>query len=171
MGWATAVLVAAGVLALAAVPPFVSENVRYVVMAGFSSVCHQIPGRSPHLNGIQLAVCHRCFGIYAALTATALFFPMLRRWDRSAGSNAKYLILAALVAPGLDWAAGLTGIWTNTAGSRLATGAVFGGVAGYLATGAVVRLFSDGKADEHAGDTSDEGRPTQPQTAPASGRQ
>jgi len=33
----------------------------------FASVCHQQPSRSFWMNGAPLAVCERCFGIYAGL--------------------------------------------------------------------------------------------------------
>lgn len=144
-GWATAVFVTAFVLALIAAPPFVGDGLRHVIMAGFAGICHQIPLRSPHVDGIQLAVCHRCLGIYAALAAAALVFPALVRFDAYVRRNAAILIAAAVLVPGIDWAAETAGLWTNTPASRLLTGAVFGSVAGYLLTGAVMGLFADGK--------------------------
>lgn len=38
----------------------------------FSPICHQEAARSPFFAGEQLAVCHRCSGIYAGLLAGAL---------------------------------------------------------------------------------------------------
>ena len=36
-----------------------------VLYAAGSLICHQLPDRSFHVQGSQLAVCARCFGLYA----------------------------------------------------------------------------------------------------------
>ena len=49
----------------------------------FSQVCHQIPERSFHWAGSQMAVCHRCLGIYLGFWMGVLCWPglgRLRRW-------------------------------------------------------------------------------------------
>lgn len=153
IGWVVTVFVTVVVLGLVMAPAFVGDGVRHVIMAGFSGVCHQIPLRSPHVNGIQLAVCDRCLGIYTALAAAAIVFPVLNLRD-AVRRKAKYLIVAAVFIPGLDWAGDVAGVWANTPTSRLLTGAVFGSIAGYMLTGAVIGLISDGAedADEKASD-------------------
>src|SRR5436305_210204 len=41
----------------------------------FSFLCHQIPERSLHIEGAQLAVCSRCFGVYFGLFAGFVAYP------------------------------------------------------------------------------------------------
>ena len=48
-----------------------------VLMYAGSWVCHQLPGRSPHLFGVQLPLCWRCTGILFG--ALALFFWLLAK--------------------------------------------------------------------------------------------
>lgn len=130
-GWGLAFGLSTLVVVLATLPPFLSPGFRDVLMQGFSSLCHQIPGRSPHIDGVQLAVCHRCYGIYAGLPLAVLGFLALSRWDRTFGTYAPYILVASLVPAGIDWGLGLVGVWDNTPASRLATGILFGLVAGY----------------------------------------
>ena len=48
----------------------------------FSQVCHQIPERSFHWAGSQVAVCHRCLGIYLGFWLGVLCWPGLGRLGR-----------------------------------------------------------------------------------------
>lgn len=141
-GWLVVVTGTLLFVALASLPPFVEGLPRVVLMRMFSGVCHQIAERSPHLHGVPLAVCHRCYGIYWGLVAGAFAFAWLRRWDGRIDRSARVLIPAALLVPGVDWLGGVAGLWTNTPATRLATGAVFGLVAGYFLARAVVGLFT-----------------------------
>lgn len=150
-GWIGAVGAAAALLAVVAAPAYVGDGLRHFIMAGFSTVCHQMADRSPHLNGVQLAVCDRCMGIYGALALASAAYPFLKRWDEPAQRGAKFLIAAALLVPGIDWLGDAAGLWMNTPWSRLFTGAVFGSVAGYFFTRAVTALFAsaeDGRTAE-----------------------
>lgn len=132
LGWGLAGGVTSLLVLLIVAPPFVGEALRHSIMAGFSTACHQLADRSPALGGVQLAVCHRCLGIYAALPLGSMAFLGLKRWDGWAGREAPWLLLFALAVPGFDWLAGAAGVWANTPVSRVATGAVFGVVAGYF---------------------------------------
>src|ERR1041385_8256533 len=44
----------------------------------FSFICHQIPERSLHIEGEQLAVCSRCFGVYFGLVLGFAVYPIWR---------------------------------------------------------------------------------------------
>lgn len=147
IGWAVTAAATTAVLALVLAPPFLGEGIRGVLMAGFSGVCHQIAERSPHLDGVQLAVCDRCLGIYAALAAASMLYPVMGEWGEGLRRHAKYLVVAAVLVPGIDWAGDVAGLWVNTRWSRLLTGAVFGGVAGHLLTDAVVDLLYPGSGE------------------------
>ena len=124
-----------GILAvLASLPPWVSEPVRIALMYGFDPLCHQIAERSPHVDGVQIAVCHRCYGILVGLAIGPVAALIIRgRVNR----YASLLIVASLIPLALDWGLGIVGIWENTAASRLITGAIFGVVAGILVTKAM----------------------------------
>lgn len=119
-----------GILAvLASLPPWVSEPVRIALMYGFDPLCHQIAERSPHVDGVQIAVCHRCYGILVGLAIGPVAALIIRgRVNR----YASLLIVASLIPLALDWGLGIVGIWANTAESRFITGAIFGTAAGIL---------------------------------------
>jgi uncharacterized membrane protein len=127
------------VLVLALVPPLLSPAGRAAVMHLFAPVCHQIPVRSPHLGGVQIAICDRCAGIYVGLVvgvATALGARGL--WRRVA-PHERYVLLGSLVPIGLDWAGPLLGLWPNGPVSRVATGLLFGVVAASFAADRLLR--------------------------------
>lgn len=157
VGWSLALGLTGLVLGLAVLPPFVGPDLRAALMQGFSTVCHQFPSRSPHIDGVQLAVCHRCFGIYTGLPLAALVFLLLGQWDETLGRYAPFILFGALVPPGLDWLLGVLGVWHNTPWSRLATGALFGLVAGYYLARAFSQMF-DTSASQSAA-TSESQRP------------
>jgi uncharacterized membrane protein len=132
LGWSVA-LGAVGTLAvLAVLPPFLGGEPGALVRGAFSTVCHQLPDRTPHLDGAPIALCHRCSGILAGLLVGLVLAPscgpgLLRR---IACSSQVGWLLAAGVPTALDWGLGVLGLWANTPASRLATGALFGLVAG-----------------------------------------
>ncbi len=127
-GWLGAVGAAALVVVLATLPPLVGIEARLMLMTAFSGVCHQIAERSPQVAGVPLAVCHRCYGIYLGVLAGALLFPLLRR--PLAGRHTGRLLLAAALPAAVDWGGDVAGLWMNTPATRVATGALFGVVAG-----------------------------------------
>ncbi len=138
-GWIGALAATLLLVALATLPPLVGEGLRLAVMQAFAGVCHQMPERSPHLGGVALAVCHRCYGMYAALALGALAFPFFRRWDAWASRHAGAVLLLAALPAAADWTLGATGLWTNTPASRLFTGALFGLAAGFYFARALAR--------------------------------
>ena len=140
-GWILAAGFVWMVFGLAMAPPFVGESLRHVIMLGFSEICHQIPGRSPHIQGVQLAACDRCFGMYAALAAAPFLALSLRPWNSWIERHAKYLVAGSLIILATDWGGDIVGLWTNTPWSRALTGAVFGCVAGYFLVCAIISLM------------------------------
>lgn len=135
--WWLAVGVLLVVVFVVLLPPFVGERLRTLLMAAFSGVCHQLPERSPHLHGIPLAVCHRCLGIYLGLAAAAAAFRFLPGRDGLLERSAPWWIVVALAVPGLDWLAGVAGLWSSGPFVRIATGSVFGVITGLLFTRAL----------------------------------
>jgi uncharacterized membrane protein len=123
------------VLGAAALPPFAPEAWRPALLQAFAGVCHQLPGRSPHIEGVPLAVCDRCAGIYAGI----IFGGLLRIWSQR--HPPRWMLLGATGLLALDWAGPLLGLWPNAPWSRALTGAVFGLAAGALLVQAFHRVL------------------------------
>lgn len=126
-------------------------------MQGFAAVCHQLPGRSPHVDGVQLAVCHRCFGIYWGLPIAAVAYLAVKRQVRF-GKRGPWILGFALIPMLIDWGGDVLGVFSNTPGTRMATGLVFGLVAGLF----LVLAFVDVRPSRSVAEppVESEGRPT-----------
>ncbi|WP_412063145.1 DUF2085 domain-containing protein [Rubrivirga sp. IMCC45206] len=132
IGWVVALSVSAGLGAVAVAAPVVGGEAGHWMHAAFSSVCHQLADRSPHVAGGPIALCHRCSGILGGLVLGLAAAPLLGRSLLAATTTRAqgvWLVLAVLPTA-LDWALGTSGLWANTPASRTLTGAVFGLVAG-----------------------------------------
>jgi len=111
------------------------EGLAFVLYHGLEGVCHQIPERAFWLAGHPLAVCARCFGIYAGFAAAVLLYPLARSLRRTGTPRREWLILALLPTT-IDFMLGITGLWANTHLSRSLTGAWLGAwVAFYVVPG------------------------------------
>jgi len=92
--------------------------------AFYGRVCHQLGGRSWHLNGEPLAVCVRCSAIYLSFLASVLAllaFPS--RWSRI---PSMIPLAAALSLMALDAFLNVTGIAASTELHRVITGSLVG---------------------------------------------
>ncbi|WP_457654759.1 DUF2085 domain-containing protein [Rhodocaloribacter sp.] len=145
-GWVLALVFTGLLVVLVTLPPFVGASARSLIMTGFSGVCHQLPDRSPHIAGVALAVCHRCYGIYWGLFLAVLGFLVMYRWDAFLYRRAPVVLAASLVPLSVDWLGDVLGFWTNTPHSRLLTGLVFGIVAGYFVARGVIETLLSGAA-------------------------
>ena len=137
-GWAGTLAVLLLMVGVASAPPWLPSAWREVVMEAFAPFCHQMSARSPHLQGVALAVCHRCYGIYWGLPLAVLLVPFLSSWAGWFHRNTRYVLLGALLPAGVDWLGGLSGVWSNVPLSRLLTGMLFGLAAGYYLLHAVL---------------------------------
>lgn len=120
-------------------PPFVGPGLRVPLMTGFHTLCHQLPDRSFHADGIQLAVCHRCTGIYLGLVFGVTLVPLLGFRAPSGARWEGAVLLVAILPAALDWGGDVFGLWTNTVVTRVGTGAWFGLLAGYVLAHAVAK--------------------------------
>ncbi len=157
--WSLGVVLPVLLLVLATLPPLVHMEWRILLMHSFSAVCHQIVERSFHIGGVPLAVCHRCYGIYWGLLLGPFVYLVVQRWERHWWKHSRSLVIWGLVPLAIDWGLGVLGLWSNTLGSRTATGAVFGLIAGLMVAHAVTRsprARAPGSVSVGAGATSDQ---------------
>lgn len=132
-------LLSAGLLTLvilAILPPFVSSSLAGVITKAFAPVCHQLADRSFHVDGVSLAVCHRCLGAYVGLFAGSLLYLFVAREPKSL--RPLTLLLVAALPGVVDWSGDVLGLWVNTPVSRVLTGAFFGVLAGTILGSAVL---------------------------------
>ncbi len=94
VAWVALLVLAAAAAAHGTASPFVLLTYQ---AAGL--VCHQRPERSFHLAGVPLAVCARCFGLYAAATAGALFAWRGSTRARDVRARTARLLLAITAMP------------------------------------------------------------------------
>ncbi|MFL6256626.1 MAG: DUF2085 domain-containing protein [Pyrinomonadaceae bacterium] len=139
--WAWAAGCAAGLLALIVAAPLLKAGgapaAAEVAYRAFALVCHQMDERSFHLMGFKLAVCARCFGLYAGALAGALLYPLVRPLLRR-DLPARGWLIAAVVPTSIDFALGFFHVWENTHASRFVTASLLGVVlAFYFVPGAV----------------------------------
>ena len=104
-----------------------------------SLICHQLPDRSFHWHGAQLAVCARCTGIYLGACASAFLAPLppsvYARWG--APYRIAWLLGAASLPMAVTLAAEWTGVWEPSSIVRAATGVVLGTAAALTLIAAV----------------------------------
>lgn len=129
--WVLATLACMLLAAGAVLPPVASESIRVVLMDGYSWFCHQIPGRSFHVDGHAFALCHRCTGIVFGLVAGAVSLLFFRISDERFSTGFKFLLLLTITLNVIDWALGFSGLWAGSVFIRTMVGASFGIVAGY----------------------------------------
>jgi uncharacterized membrane protein len=125
------------VLLLIASPLAASRgHARYLTAAVYqagSLVCHQRPERSFHLDGVQLPVCARCFGLYAS-GALGVLIALLGGWRWS--TRAARIALASAAVPiaasvGLEW----IGAIATTNVFRMFTALPLGSIGGLVMIG------------------------------------
>ncbi len=112
-----------------------------IVYALAGKVCHQLPGRSFHFEGHQLAVCARCTGIYAAAAAvfgwlsvrTSVLRDPLPMTPRGAVSWLGAGVLPTLVTLGVE----VLDVAPATNAVRAVAGVVLGGAVAFVVGRAV----------------------------------
>lgn len=141
VGWGVAAgLAALFVTLIVGAPLLKAGGLQVAAGAAYGAlalVCHQMDERSFHLLGFKLAVCARCFGLYAGVLVGALLYPLVRPLTRR-DLPARGWLLAAAVPTSIDFALGFFRVWENTHASRFLTASLLGVVlAFYLVPGAV----------------------------------
>lgn len=106
----------------------------------FGFLCHQNPARSIDLVGHPLAVCARCFGVYAGLLLGFVAYPLVRSIEEVEPLPRVWLFLA-IIPVAIDWLLGVFDIWANTPVSRFLTGAILGAACAVYIVPALVEIF------------------------------
>lgn len=109
------------------------------IYQALSFLCHQIPERSFHLAGHQLAVCSRCTGLYAGFAFATLAWPLLRPLKRTDTPRVIWLLLST-VPLAIDFGLTYFGLWQNNHLTRVTTGALFGAVTAIYVVPGLIEL-------------------------------
>lgn len=94
--------------------------------------CHQLPGRSPHLSGVQMPLCWRCGGIFVGVGVLLAWLVVTRKLPRLTTS----LVLSLPLALDVLYNAVTSGEGDNA--RRFVTGVLWG----TFGTSAALRLLA-----------------------------
>ncbi len=152
------------VAAIIAAPLLVTSGSAAAVLGGVlvyraaSVVCHQIPQRSFCVSAWPLAVCARCFGLYAGAAIASLAMtstsprrspstpPANSRWTKTGSSNriasgpqsGIWMVLAVAAVPtGATWLLERTGMWAGSNVARFAAAIPLGLTAAWIVLAAI----------------------------------
>ena len=143
--WAASATVTLAILAAIIAAPLLQSSghrtVAFKIYETFSYFCHQIPERSFHLAGQQLAVCSRCTGLYAGFALATVTYPLFRSLRKTDTPRIVWLFASALPL-GIDFSLTFFGIWQNNHFTRFTTGALFGAVAAIFILPGVIEISS-----------------------------
>ena len=92
----------------------------------FYNLCHQIAERSIWINGQPMAVCSRCFGIYAGFTLGWGLLPILSLIRITTITHIDKITLVVLLFNIIDAAGNFFELWQNTLVSRTILGGMLG---------------------------------------------
>jgi uncharacterized membrane protein len=141
--WGVALCGAAGLVGLIVAAPLLrasgATGAAGAIYKGFGLVCHQINARSFHVEGFQLAVCARCFGLYTGTLMGVALYPLARSIGRR-DLPARAWLIAAAVPTSVDFALGFLGVWDNTHLSRFLTALLLGVVSAFYIVPGLVDL-------------------------------
>ncbi|MBM4160792.1 MAG: DUF2085 domain-containing protein [Ignavibacteria bacterium] len=91
----------------------------------YSSVCHQVDGRSIHVAGHKLGVCARCASLYLGFLVALLIYPFLRSL-RAQQVPGRHWFLVGVAPMIIDVLLNFTGLHASTIATRTASGFIFG---------------------------------------------
>ena len=108
----------------------------------FRVLCHQDPARSFWVNGVPMAVCSRCFGIYSGFALFWLGVPLAGKLGSRDLFQGKWVLITAFGLNLVDVIANMLGFWQNSLVSRFLLGSTVG-------LAAVLFLSSEFKSINH----------------------
>jgi len=122
-----ATIVGLGTIVLAPILRASGSRASSVLYACFAPVCHQNPGRSFSLLGHPLAVCARCFGVYAGFLGGMILYPFIRGFHDLRLPRLRDFLIVSLPV-GLDAAANILGLWNTPNLPRFLLGSAWGAI-------------------------------------------
>jgi uncharacterized membrane protein len=141
--WAVGLAVTGIWLALILVAPLAKANglvsVSSPIYSFFGFLCHQLDGRSFHVEGEKFGVCSRCFGVYSGIVIAFVAYPFWRRIE-NIDPLPKFWLFAACIPAAVDWSLTIFGIWENTYASRVITGVLLGFACGAFIVPSIVEI-------------------------------
>ena len=145
--WIVAALAIGAVawFALVTLAPVLPAALAAVVYAAGGIVCHQLPDRSFHWHGAQLAVCARCTGIYLGACSAVALAPLPAASYAGVASSrrrATWLLGAAAVPMAFTVVVEWAGLWQPSGTVRAATGVLLG-IAGAIVISAALTAGRD----------------------------
>jgi uncharacterized membrane protein len=156
---------------LPALAPWFEANgwwfLGWLVRAAYHPLCHQLPSRSLVVCDLPMALCARCFAIYAGFWAVGVLYYViwLSPWRRRLPRHPIPwpVLILCLVPMALDGGAQLVfwptwgdqgvqwhALWESTNVLRVLTGGLAGLAAGAFVYPLLVRLFSEALPDLHS---------------------
>lgn len=86
--------------------------------------CHQLPERSLHIGGEPMALCSRCFSIYASLALTMLVVPVRGKLAERLPTVPVWVVLAAAIPMAIDGGTQFLGLRESNNVLRILTGII-----------------------------------------------
>jgi len=108
----------------------------------YSKTCHQFESRSFFLYGVPLAVCSRCFMIYAGFLTGVIVYPFKYNYDNISVPGLSLLFIAVILISA-DVLLDMTGIFHNTFLTRSVTGFIIGIVLPIYLIPGIVRFSNE----------------------------
>ena len=105
--------------------------------------CHQMAERSLMVFGEKMAVCARCFGIYAGALAGTFVFIVAAAVGKGRGTVSIPAVLVALAPLAVDGVSQLLGLRESGTTLRLATGLLFGSAVAYYVVDRVLSRMEE----------------------------
>lgn len=143
IAWAALMAGASALVLVIAATPLMEPAMRELMMLAFEPFCHQIPSRSFFVGDHQMAVGHRCFGIYLAVPFGVALLAVLMRWRGTIRRQTKWIVAAAGAPAALDWGLQQVGLWQNTPLTRVVTGFMLGLALGVVLGRAILDLAGE----------------------------
>lgn len=117
-----------------------------LIHKAFRVLCHQKPERSFFIFGHQMAVCSRCFAVYASFLTIGLAFGAWRSLTKRRWEEIPLWSLGVLAIPMvLDGLTQLVGLRESTQLLRTITGTLVGAGVGLFVYPFLARAFTDAK--------------------------
>jgi uncharacterized membrane protein len=118
-----------------------APGVSATLYACYEPICHQLDGRSFHVEGGKFAVCARCTSIYLGFFCTLLLYPFFRNLSEHSVPSRKWILLAVIPMT-TDVALSLLGVHSSTLATKIVSGGLFGLIMPYFVVPVLMEAVS-----------------------------